>query len=106
MFEEQFQTLSKLAARSVPAGLTCHEYLCLGIGYCRQGWIAQAREALSLAAKSPDQDISTRAMVYLKTKVPKNPVPVGAEAANIRGHNLIAEGDLEEAKRELEPLLK
>lgn len=76
--------------RSVPAGLSAEEYFELGKKYKGCGWTELAREALKKSIDM-DKDGSTgvSALQYLRTKVPRYPVPLMAEQLNIQGFNLM-----------------
>jgi len=87
--------------RDVPTGLTAEEYFKLGKEYKDCGWTELAREALRLAI---DMDIDgttgRAALQYLRTRVPRHPVPLMAEQMNIQGYNLMeVQKDYRGAKR-------
>ncbi|CAN5460782.1 hypothetical protein BH10CYA1_BH10CYA1_27710 [soil metagenome] len=87
--------------RNVPLGLSAEEYFELGKNYKTCGWTELAREALKCAI---DMDkggsVGKSALQYLRTKVPRHPVPVMAEQLNIQGFNLMeGEKDHRAAKK-------
>ncbi len=76
--------------RSVPSGLGAKEYFELGKKYKTCGWTELAREALKLAIdRDKGGTVGTSALQYLRTKVPRYPVPLMAEQLNIGGFNLM-----------------
>jgi tetratricopeptide (TPR) repeat protein len=96
-----------LPPRDVPEGLTSQEYLQLGIKYKSMGWIEQARDALTFAVEDDsDKEVSLAAKRFLKTKIPRFPVPLFAEQKNIEGFNSMAAGDVEKAKDIFEELIE
>jgi tetratricopeptide (TPR) repeat protein len=96
-----------LPPRDVPEGLTATEYYNLGIEYKKMGWTEQARDAMTLAAENAeDVQVADRARRFLKTKIPRFPVPLLAEQKNIKGFNLMAEGDAAAAKKMFEELIR
>ncbi len=87
--------------RSVPAGLSADKYFELGKKYKTCGWTELAREALK---KAIDMDkggtAGVSALQYLRTKVPRHPVPLMAEQLNIQGFNLMeSDKDYRAAKK-------
>lgn len=88
-----------LPPRNVPSGLSAEEYFELGKKYRTCGWTELAREALKLAIDMDKDGIAgTSALLYLRTTVPRYPVPVMAEQLNIQGFNLL-ESDPRAAKK-------
>jgi len=76
--------------RNVPVGLTADEYYKLGQKYKDLGWTELAREALTLAIdKDKAGTVGASALQYLRTRVPRYPVPLMAEQLNIQGYNLM-----------------
>jgi tetratricopeptide (TPR) repeat protein len=70
------------------------------------GWTEQARDALLLANELDPDEIGPKAIRFLRTKIPKHPVPHHAVKKNIWGHNLLVRGELVEAQRTFEDLIK
>jgi len=96
-----------LPPRDVPEGLSSKEYLQLGIKYKSMGWIEQARDALTFAVEDDsDRDVSLAARRFLRTKIPRHPVPLFAEQKNIEGFNAMATGDVEQARETFEELIR
>lgn len=97
----------ELPPRDVPEGLSPKDYLSLGIKYKSLGWTEQARDAFTLAHEIDEAgDVGETARRYLKTKIPRYPVPLVAEQKNIQGFNLMAMGDTDAAKKTFEELIK
>lgn len=97
----------KLPPRDVPEGLTASEYYRLAVEYKRMGWIEQARDSSNLAVELGAQtDVGKAARLFLKTKVPKYPVPLLAEQRYIDGFNQLATGDISQSKAIFEELIK
>jgi tetratricopeptide (TPR) repeat protein len=92
--------------RDVPEGLTAKEYYQLGIEYKKLGWTEQSRDAMTLAVENGDVDVATSARRFLKTKLPRFPVPLLAEQKNIEGFNLMVTGDAEGARQMFEELIE
>lgn len=87
--------------RNVPSGLSAEEYFELGKKYKSCGWTELAREALKHAI---DMDkggaVGTSSLQFLRTKVPRYPVPLIAEQLNIQGFNLMeSQKDYRAAKK-------
>ena len=96
-----------LPPRDVPEGLTAPEYYRLAIEYKKMGWIEQARDASVLAIENGGTtDVAKAARLFLKTKVPKFPVPLLAEQRYIEGFNQMALGDTGDARHTFEALIK
>lgn len=96
-----------LPPREVPEGLSPAEYYQLGIQYKSMGWTEQARDALTLAfEEDSDSEVAMSARRFLRTKIPRYPVPLLAEQKNIEGFNQMAMGDAAAAKRTFEELIK
>jgi Tfp pilus assembly protein PilF len=101
----------ELPPRDVPEGLTAAQYYQLGIDYKQLGWTEQARDAMTFAVETgsdnrDDAGIVTLARLFIKTKIPRFPVPLLAEQKNIEGFNLMATGDAEGAKLTFEELIR
>ncbi|MCC6979929.1 MAG: tetratricopeptide repeat protein [Candidatus Melainabacteria bacterium] len=90
----------------VPEGLTAAEYYELGLKYKEIGWTEQARDALAFAIEiEPDGDSGKLAASYLRTKIPRHPVPLVAEQSNIHGFNQFCSGDEAGAQETFEALI-
>jgi tetratricopeptide (TPR) repeat protein len=93
--------------RDVPEGLSAEEYLKLGKRYKEAGWMEQSRDALQFAIESdPEGETGLLAQRFLRTKLPRRPVPLVAERENICGFNQMFAGDLETARKTFESLIK
>jgi tetratricopeptide (TPR) repeat protein len=93
--------------RDVPQGLSAEEYLKLGKRYKEAGWMEQSRDALQYAIEAdPEGETGLMAQRFLRTKLPRRPVPLVAERENICGFNQMFAGDLESAHRTFESLIK
>jgi tetratricopeptide (TPR) repeat protein len=88
-------------SRDVPSGLSADEYFKLGQKYKTLGWTEQAREALQLCINLDGGGaLSDSALQYLRTRVPRYPVPLAAEQLNIQGVNLMqSDKNLPSAKK-------
>ena len=90
----------------VPEGLSAAEYYELGLKYKEIGWTEQARDALAFAIEiEPDGDSGKLAASYLRTKIPRHPVPLVAEQTNIHGFNQFCGGDEHGAQETFEALI-
>lgn len=97
----------ELPPRDVPEGLTASEYYKLGVQYKSMGWTEQARDALTMAAEDgSDPDVTESARRFLRTKIPRFPVPLLAEQKNIEGFNQMATGDALGARTTFEELIR
>jgi len=93
--------------RDVPQGLSAQEYCDLGKRYKEAGWMEQSRDALQFAIEAdPEGETGLLAQRYLRTKLPRRPVPLVAEKENICGFNQMFAGDLESARKTFEGLIK
>jgi tetratricopeptide (TPR) repeat protein len=93
--------------REVPQGLSAPEYYRLAIEYKKMGWIEQARDSLNFAIEiGAESEIANAARQFLKTKIPKYPVPLLAEQRFIEGFNQMAMGDVDDAMETFEELVK
>ncbi len=103
---EQMKKGMEAPPSDVPENLTADEYLQLGKKYKAAGWTEQARDALTEAMTlDPDGPTGTRALAFLRSKIPRNPVPHFAVQGNIQGYNLMmADGQLEAARLQFESL--
>ena len=90
----------------VPEGLTAGEYYELGLKYKEIGWTEQARDSLAMAIEiDPDGESGKLAASYLRTKIPRHPVPLVAEQTNIHGFNQFCSGDEAGARDTFEALI-
>jgi len=101
----------ELPPRDVPEGLTSAQYYTLGINYKKLGWTEQARDAMTFAVETgadsrEDAAVVMSARLFLKTKIPRFPVPLLAEQKNIEGFNLMATGDAQGAILTFEELIR
>lgn len=95
-----------LPPREVPEGLSAQEYYKLGVQYKSMGWTEQARDALNFALEdNSDAETTASAKRFLRTKIPRFPVPLLAEQKNIEGFNLMATGDVVAARSTFEELI-
>lgn len=105
--EEVVMPALGLPGRELPQGLTAEEYFRLGQQYKAMGWTEQARDALLLVKEiEPDGEVCEKAMRFLRTKVPRQPVPHHAVQRNIAGHNQLVAGQLDAAKKQFEKLIE
>lgn len=92
--------------REVPQDLTAREYWELALRYKQVGWTEQARDALTLAIElDGDGKFGRKAMCFLRSKIPRFPVPLMAEQLNIQGYNQMLTNE-EEARRTFENLVE
>ncbi len=99
--------MAKSPPREVPEGLSPDEYYRLALKYKELGWTEQARDALSLAIEGdPEGKTGGKAQRFLRTKIPRYPVPFYAEQKNIEGFNLSAGGYEAEAIEAFEELIE
>jgi tetratricopeptide (TPR) repeat protein len=93
--------------RTVPSDLSAQEYYDLGVRYKAAGWTEQARDALQYAMDlDGDGDVGRAALSFMRSKLPRHPVPLSAEQANIQGFNLMMSGDKEGAIALFRALMK
>jgi tetratricopeptide (TPR) repeat protein len=93
--------------RDVPSGLSCEEYYKLGKRYKEAGWMEQSRDALHYAIeRDPEGETGFLARRFLRTKLPRLPVPLVAEKENICGFNQMFAGNLETAQKTFESLIE
>ncbi|MBS1955714.1 MAG: tetratricopeptide repeat protein [Cyanobacteria bacterium SZAS-4] len=104
--EEILLPVLGLPTRDVPEGMSADEYLRIANQYKSMGWTEQARDALLMANEIDPQDVGPKALRYLKTKIPRHPVPHHAVKKNIWGHSLFLRGELDEAKKTFEELIQ
>jgi tetratricopeptide (TPR) repeat protein len=97
----------EMPPREVPEGLSAPEYYQLAIEYKKMGWIEQARDSLNIAIEIGEEgEVVSAARQFLKTKIPKYPVPLLAEQRFIEGFNQMVMGDIDEAMETFEGLVK
>lgn len=97
----------EMPPRTVPEGLSAQEYLELGQRYKTVGWTEQSRDALQYAMElDPDGENGVAALAFMRSKLPRHPVPLSAEQANIQGFNLMVSGDLDGAVAVFEKLIR
>lgn len=92
--------------REVPESLSAQQYYELALRYKHAGWTEQARDALTLAIElDGDGPWGQKASSFLRSKIPRYPVPLMAEQLNIQGYNqmYLNEG---EAMRTFETLVE
>jgi len=74
--------------RELPESLSAEEYWQLAVRYKQVGWTEQARDALTAAIEiDGDGPVGTKARCFLRSKIPRYPVPLMAEQLNIQGYN-------------------
>lgn len=84
--------------REVPEGLSASEYFELAQRYKLAGWTEQARDSLNFAIElDGDGEYGRKAMRFLRSKIPRYPVPLVAEQLNIQGFNQMHLNELEAA---------
>lgn len=106
-FEETILPAFGVPGRDLPENLTAEEYMQLGKHYKNLGWCEQARDALEKAIETaPDDQLSEQARRYLRTRIPRLPVPHHAVQANIQGFNQFSRGDLEAARKTFEKIVR
>ncbi len=87
-------------SKIVPDGKTASEYYMLGFQYKSAGWTEQARESIMKAiAIDGGGTIAKKAEIFLKTRLPRYPVPENAVLMNIaaNGENSFFTRDKAEA---------
>jgi tetratricopeptide (TPR) repeat protein len=96
-----------LPPREVPEGLSPEEYFTLGKHYKAVGWTEQARDALQFAVEQgAETTAGEEAARFLRTKIPRFPVPLYAEQRNIEGFNQMNAGGVDAAKEIFEELIE
>lgn len=92
--------------REVPEDLSAADYWELALKYKQVGWTEQARDALNMAIElDGDGDVGKRARCFLRSKIPRHPVPLMAEQLNIQGYNQMFNNE-EEARVTFENLVR
>ncbi|MBU6453910.1 MAG: tetratricopeptide repeat protein [Cyanobacteria bacterium REEB67] len=100
-------THSEPPPRDVPQDLQPAEYYELGLKYKEVGWTEQARDALTLAMEiDGDGEFGKKAQRFLRSKIPRYPVPLKAEQLNIEGYNQMFMKDENEARKTFELLIR
>jgi tetratricopeptide (TPR) repeat protein len=85
--------------RELPEELSAEEYWQLAVRYKQVGWTEQARDALTAAIEiDGDGEVGTKARCFLRSKIPRHPVPLMAEQLNIQGYNQMFVNELEAQK--------
>lgn len=91
--------------REVPDALSAQEYWDLALRYKQVGWTEQARDALVMAIEiDGDGSVGKKAQCFLRSKIPRYPVPLMAEQLNIQGYNQMFQNE-DEARRTFEKLV-
>lgn len=91
--------------REVPEELSAREYWDLALRYKQVGWTEQARDALTMAIEiDGDGVVGRKAQCFLRSKIPKFPVPLMAEQLNIQGYNQMFTNE-KEAKKTFKELV-
>ncbi|HMY05030.1 MAG TPA: tetratricopeptide repeat protein, partial [Candidatus Obscuribacter sp.] len=91
--------------REVPEDLGAREYWELALRYKQVGWTEQARDALIMAIEiDGDGVVGRKAQCFLRSKIPKFPVPLMAEQMNIQGYNQMFTNE-KEAKKTFKELV-
>ena len=92
--------------RELPEDLSAEEYWQLAVRYKQVGWTEQARDALTSAIElDGDGPVGIKARSFLRSKIPRYPVPLMAEQLNIQGYNQMFVNE-NEAQRMFENLVK
>jgi tetratricopeptide (TPR) repeat protein len=92
--------------REVPEDLDAQKYYELALRYKQVGWTEQARDALNMAIElDGDGEYGKKASCFLRSKIPRHPVPLMAEQLNIQGYNQMFTDEVE-AQQTFEHLVK
>ncbi|CAN5567134.1 hypothetical protein BH11CYA1_BH11CYA1_26920 [soil metagenome] len=92
--------------RELPENLAAEEYWQLAVRYKQVGWTEQARDALTMAIEiDGDGAVGIKSRSFLRSKIPRYPVPLMAEQLNIQGYNQMFVNE-SEAQRMFENLVK
>jgi tetratricopeptide (TPR) repeat protein len=98
---------TNIPPQDIPEGLTAHEYYNLGLRYKEAGWTEKARDALQFAIDAdPEGETGLLAQRFLRTKIPRRPVPMVAERENIAGYNQMFAQDWRAARQTFEELIR
>lgn len=85
--------------RELPEDLSAEEYWQLAVRYKQVGWTEQARDALTAAIEIDGEgEVGIKARCFLRSKIPRHPVPLMAEQLNIQGYNQMFVNELEAQK--------
>jgi tetratricopeptide (TPR) repeat protein len=104
--EEVIYPALGLPTRDLPEGLAAWEYFELAQKYKALGWTEQSRDAcMKVHEMEPNSELDSMAMRFLRTRVPRQPVPHAAVQRNIEGHNQLTAGDLVSAEKTFKALL-
>ncbi|HEY9759418.1 MAG TPA: hypothetical protein V6C97_29945 [Oculatellaceae cyanobacterium] len=105
--EEYILPALGLPTRDLPEGLTAGEYLDLAQRYKEMGWTEQSRDAcFKVRELEPGSDYAEIAMRFLRTRLPRQPVPHHAVQRNIEGYNQLSRGDLDGAEKTFRALTR
>jgi tetratricopeptide (TPR) repeat protein len=105
--EEYILPAFGLPTRDLPEGLMAIEYLYLAQRYKEMGWTEQARDAcLKVRELEPGSETADLAMRFLRTRLPKQPIPHSAVEKNIEGYNQLSRGDLDGAEKTFRSLTR
>jgi len=105
--EETILPAFGVPGRELPEHLSAMEYFQLGKHYKNLGWCEQSRDALVRTIETAEEvDLAEQARRYLRTRIPKMPVPHHAVQANIQGFNQFSRGDLVSAKSTFEKIVR
>jgi tetratricopeptide (TPR) repeat protein len=107
VLEETILPAFGFPGRDLPEGLSAEEYLDLGRHYKGLGWCEQSRDALVRCIELADEHgLAETARRYLRTRIPKMPVPHRAVQRNIEGFNQLTRGDMVAAKKTFEEITR
>ncbi len=105
--EEYILPALGLPTRDLPSGLIASEYFDLARRYKEMGWTEQARDAcMKVRELDPSSELADDAMRFLRTRLPKQPVPHSAVLRNIEGYNQLSCGDLDGAEKTFRSLVR
>ncbi len=102
-----FQSIQNVPSKKAPVECkTAQEYYDKGVEYKTLGWTEKSRTALNEAIKmDTDGAVKKKALRYMHSKLPANPVTEEAEQMNIQGFNLTFRKP-EEAKAKFEEAIR
>jgi tetratricopeptide (TPR) repeat protein len=96
-----------LPTRDLPQDLSAIDYFELAQRYKQMGWTEQSRDACVMARElEPNSEIADAALRFLRTRLPKQPVPHSAVEKNIEGYNQLTRGDLDGAEKTFRALTR
>ncbi len=105
--EEYILPALGLPTRDLPEGLAASEYLELAHRYKEMGWTEQSRDAcFKVRELEPGSDYEEAAMRFLRTRLPRQPVPHHAVEKNIEGYHQLSRGDLDGAEKTFRALTR